>query len=124
MEFTRHSFENLLGSETTEECRHWVKIARRLVAELLQQLLVELNIDPLRLCKILGRGDDDDGILVVHWSGKTPLPLSKRMQGLEADVKLLRAVELGKVGDDKLGIIHGSRDALEVDKLGHLDLLV
>lgn len=46
------------------------------------------------------------------------------MERLESQVKLLRPVEFGVVGNDKLWLLESSREALEVDNLGHLDLLV
>jgi hypothetical protein len=46
------------------------------------------------------------------------------MEYLEADMELLGAVKLGEVGDEELWVLEGGRDALEVQKLGHLDLLV
>ena len=46
------------------------------------------------------------------------------VQGLESDMELLGTVKLGIVGNEKLGVFHRGRNALEVDELGHLDLLV
>src|SRR5687767_12904807 len=46
------------------------------------------------------------------------------MEGLEPNMELLRAVELGEVRNDKLGFLQCGGKALEVHRLGHLDLLI
>jgi len=39
-------------------------------------------------------------------------------------MELLGAIKLGEVGDEELRVLEGGRDALEVQKLGHLNLLI
>jgi hypothetical protein len=63
-------------------------------------------------------------MLIVHGFRQMAMCLDKSMQSLEAYVKLLWPIELGKIRHDELGVFGRLRDGLEIDEFRHLDLLV
>lgn len=112
-ELAGDGLEDLLGDEASYDGVDRGEVARRLVRELREDLLVEV-LDGGGLGEVLGEGDDDGCVGGGSRSGKAAVGSLERADSLEADVKGRGAVELGVVGDEEFG----SKDGLAKRFLG------
>lgn len=108
-------FHRLLRGDTAEEAGHRAEVARRLIAERLEKLLVDFGALGQKFAQSVGVG-------VVTRLREAAVLLDELVQRLPQRVQLRRSVELGKVGHDQFRLGQRLLQRLEVDHLRHLHL--
>lgn len=128
VELSTAPLHHLLGHDATKDGGHGGEISHSLVSEELDDLLVELSVVLVLVLDGTSQGKHLCGISLVSGARVRSLLLLEGIEGLEGNVELDGALELGKVGEEELprvgkgltqGFLEGKSGLLKAFFRGH-----